>query len=113
VLAGKEQVARILAVSLQRRRGAKPISRWLRHEIFGLLSVIGMRVSEALNLDLEDVDLHHGILTIRNSKFGKSRSIPVRATTWKVLKIYRELALSLFGGQSHQAILHITGWLPN
>ena len=68
----EEEIARLLTASLQRRRGAKPISRWSRHAIFGLLSVTGMRVSEALNLDLEDVDLDHGVLTIRNTKFGKS-----------------------------------------
>jgi len=67
-----EQIARLLAASLQRRRGAKPISRWPRYTIFGLLRVTRMRVSEALNLDLADVDLDQGVLTIRNSKFGKS-----------------------------------------
>lgn len=37
-----------------------------------------MRISEPIALSLEDVDLKLGILTIRNSKFGKSRLIPVR-----------------------------------
>ena len=69
----QEEIARLLAASLQRRRGAKPISRWSRYAIFGLLSVTGMRVGEALNLDLKDVDLDRGVLTIRNAKFGKSR----------------------------------------
>jgi integrase len=32
--------------------------------LFGLLSVSGLRISEALNLKLEDVDLHEGVLTI-------------------------------------------------
>lgn len=86
----EDEVTRLLAASLQRRRGAKPISRWSRYTIFGLLSVTGMRVSEVLNLDLEDVDLDCGVLTIRNSKFGKSRLVPVHATTCDVLRIYRE-----------------------
>ena len=37
----------------------------------------GLRVSEATHLKTEDVDLEEGILIIRNSKFGKSRSIPM------------------------------------
>ena len=86
----EDEITRVLAASLQRRRGAKPISRWSRYTIFGLLSATGMRVSEAVNLDLEDVDLDQGVLTIRHSKFGKSRLVPVHATTCNVLKIYRE-----------------------
>jgi hypothetical protein len=42
----------------------------------GLLAVTGMRVGEVVRLDHEDVDLRQGQLTIRDSKFGKSRQIP-------------------------------------
>lgn len=87
---GEEEIKRILAVSLRPHRGAKLISRWSRYTIFGLLSVTGMRVGEAIKLDLDDVDLDQGVLTIRNSKFGKSRLVPVHATTCDVLRIYRE-----------------------
>lgn len=86
----EEEVRRLLAASLQRRRGAKPISRWSRYAILGLLRVTGMRVGEVLNLDLEDVDLDTGVLTIRNAKFGKDRLVPVHATTCEVLKTYRQ-----------------------
>ncbi|MGY2488421.1 tyrosine-type recombinase/integrase [Cupriavidus sp. CP313] len=86
----EEEIRRVLAASQQRRRGAKPISRWSRYAIFGLLSVTGMRVGEVLNLDLEDVDLDNGVLTIRNAKFGKDRLVPVHATTCEVLKTYRQ-----------------------
>ena len=86
----EEEIARLLAACLQRRRGATTISRWSRYTIFGLLSVTGMRVSEVLNLDLEDVDLDCGVITIRNSKFGKSRLVPVHPTTCDILKVYRE-----------------------
>jgi integrase len=96
----QEEIARLLAASLQRRRGAKPISRWSRYAIFGLLSVTGMRVGEALNLDLEDVDLDHGVLTIRNTKFGKSRLVPVHATTSAVLKQYLEQRNAFLAGRS-------------
>ena len=44
--------------------------------LLGLLSVSGLRVSEALNLKLDDVDLHEGVLTIWKTKFGKSRWCP-------------------------------------
>ena len=95
----QEEMARLLAASLQRRRGAKPISRWSRYAIFGLLSVTGMRVGEALNLDLKDVDLDHGVLTIRNAKFGKSRLVPVHATTCTALKLYLEQREAFLAGR--------------
>jgi len=38
--------------------------------LLGLLSVTGLRISEALDLKLDDVDIDQGILTIRAAKFG-------------------------------------------
>jgi integrase/recombinase XerD len=99
-LYSREEIARLLAACQQRRRGAKPISRWARYAIFGLLSVTGMRVSEALNLDVEDVDLESGVLTIRNTKFGKSRLVPLHATTCGVLKLYLEQRNAFLAGRS-------------
>jgi len=56
--------------------------------LFGLLVVTGMRVSEAVALDREDVNLHDGILAIRRTKFHKSRLVPVHASTREVLRDY-------------------------
>ena len=47
-----------------------------------------MRVSEALALDREDVDLEQGILTIRRTKFRKSRLVPLHESTCQVLAAY-------------------------
>lgn len=56
--------------------------------IFGLLSVSGMRVSEALALDREDVDLKQGILRICGTKFRKSRLVLLHESTCQVLAAY-------------------------
>jgi integrase len=56
--------------------------------LYGLLAATGMRVSEALALDDEDVDLRAGILRIRRTKFGKSRFIPVHESTRRALAQY-------------------------
>ena len=58
--------------------------------LLGLLAVTGMRISEAVNLKLCDVDFKTGVLTVRGSKFGKSRLIPVHQTTLDVLSEYKE-----------------------
>jgi len=56
--------------------------------IFGLLAVTGMRVSEVLALDREDVDLDEGVLRIRRAKFGKSRLVAVHESTRQALADY-------------------------
>jgi integrase len=46
-----------------------------------LLSVTGMRIGEAIRLDVEDFDAAEGVLTVRNTKFGKTREVPLHPTT--------------------------------
>jgi integrase len=56
--------------------------------LIGLLSVTGMRVGEAIRLDRHDLDLRHGVLTVRDTKFGKSRELPVHSSTIDALRSY-------------------------
>jgi integrase len=58
--------------------------------LFGLLVSTGLRISEALALTTEDVDLSRGVLTVRASKFKQSRLVPVHASTTKALRDYDE-----------------------
>lgn len=57
--------------------------------LFGLLAVTGLRVGEALRLDRDDVELDRGLLVVRDSKFGKSRTLPLAASTVQALERYR------------------------
>jgi integrase/recombinase XerD len=59
--------------------------------LIGLLAVTGMRVSEAIRLDRPDADLHGGVVTVRESKFGKSRLVPLHPTTTAALRSYLQL----------------------
>jgi integrase/recombinase XerD len=56
--------------------------------LIGLLAVTGMRAGETIRLDQPDVDLQAGMLTIRASKFGKSRQLPLHPTTVAALTRY-------------------------
>lgn len=56
--------------------------------LFGLLSVTGLRISEALNLDCSDVDLGNDVLLIRRSKYEKTRLVPIHHSTSKALCTY-------------------------
>jgi len=56
--------------------------------IIGLLAATGLRPGEAFALQRKDVDLQAGILMIRESKFGKSRQVPIHPSTVMALKHY-------------------------
>ncbi len=58
--------------------------------LFGLLAATGLRLSEGLQLDRADVDLAEGVLTIRRTKFGKSRLVPIHRSTHAALHTYAE-----------------------
>lgn len=55
---------------------------------FGLVSVTGLRISEAIALNNRDVDLRNGIITVLNGKNGKDRILPVTECTKNQLKEY-------------------------
>ncbi len=59
--------------------------------LFGLLSCTGLRISEVIKLTNGDVDLDRGLLTIRESKFHKSRLVPLHPSVTGVLKEYVRL----------------------
>lgn len=71
--------------STQRSSSLRP---WMFHCLLGLLSVTGLRISEALNLEVGDVDLEQAVLTIRGAKLGKTRLVPIHASTCEVLANY-------------------------
>ena len=50
-----------------------------------------MRISEALTLNRDDVDLKEKILSIHKSKFSKSRLVPLHESTGEVLKVYAQV----------------------
>jgi integrase len=59
--------------------------------LIGLLAVTGMRVSEAIALDRDDLDLDAGVLVVRQSKFGKSRELVLHPSTMTALQDYAAL----------------------
>ena len=66
------------------------LRRWTYHYLFGLIAMTGMRLSEAIGLERDDANLEAGILTIRSTKFGKSRLVPLHPSTCSALRSYGE-----------------------
>lgn len=66
--------------------GLRPL---VMESMFGLIACTGLRIAEALELLDADVDLQAGELTIRHSKFGKSRLVPLHPSAVQALARYR------------------------
>jgi integrase len=75
------------------------LRRWTIHALLGLLVVTGMRISEAMDLGRDDVDLGAGVLTLRLTKFGKTRLVPLHPTTCAVLRSYADRRDVLLGSR--------------
>jgi integrase/recombinase XerD len=78
-------VAKLMAAA---RAARWPLPAATQETLIGLLAATGMRVGEALKLDRSDVDWAEGVLLIRESKFNKSRHVPVLASTLAALDRY-------------------------
>lgn len=59
--------------------------------LFGLIAATGLRLSEAINLADNDVDLICGQLTVRMTKFRKTRVLPLQESTVLALMNWRKL----------------------
>jgi len=76
------------------------------HTLLGLLACTGLRSSEALALQVPDWDPHSAVLTIRQSKFGQSRCVPVSLSAAKSLRAYLKTRAQVFA-QPHDPALFL------
>ena len=67
---------------------AFPLRATTSETIIGLLATSGLRVGEALGLDRDDVDVREGALTVRRTKFNKTRRVPIHPTSVEALSEY-------------------------
>jgi integrase len=56
--------------------------------LLGLIAATGLRISEALKLRFVDLDFARGVLTVRQTKFTKSRLVPLHPTVTSALSCY-------------------------
>lgn len=79
-------------------RQLKPAIRGLNTTtIIGLMACTGLRLSECLKLDLQDVDFHESILTV-NGKRGHQRLVPLHPSTARALVEYMRLSRQMVTG---------------
>jgi hypothetical protein len=80
-----DDVAALLAAA---RRVRWPLSAATYETLIALLAVTGMRIGEAIRLDRSDLSPGEGLLTISDSKFGKSRQLLLHPGTVSALGCY-------------------------
>jgi integrase len=86
----EQEIVDLLAAA--RRLGPAPGLRGASYEaLFGLIASTGLRVSEAVHLLDADVDLKLGMLTVRQTKFAKSRQVPLHPSAVQALLRYRRM----------------------
>jgi integrase len=83
-----DQEIRTLMAAAQRLASSSGLRAHTYATLIGLLTTTGLRPGEALRLERADVDLERGMLFIRDSKFGKSRYVPLHASTRAALASY-------------------------
>lgn len=97
----RDELARILETAGQlRRQKPNPMRRQLYVMLFGLIAATGLRVSEALRLRLGDV-LPGGVLHIRETKFNKSRLVPLHKSVVDALERYLDMRRRFAGSDDH------------
>jgi integrase/recombinase XerD len=101
------EIQTLLNAALNMRR-LTTLRPWTFYCLFGLLSVSGMRVGEAINLELPDVDLDTAVLRIRSGKFGKSRLVPLHSSSCDVLADYIERRNRFAAGRSTSSHLFLS-----
>ena len=82
-----EDIAALLVAASRLR---SPLRAATYQNLFGLLAVSGLRVGEAIRLDDDDIDVTAAMLTVRDTKFSKSRQLPLHPTTVAALRRYNE-----------------------
>jgi len=86
----EEEILQLLrqAERLAPEGGLRPM---MYRTLFGLLVAVGLRLSEALKLKVGDVDLEAQTLTVRQTKFHKSRCLPIHVSVARALAEYRRV----------------------
>ena len=91
---------REIAELLQAATGLAPAGGLRPHcyaVLLGLIACTGLRISEALALTCDDVDLAQGVLTVRAGKRGRTRVVPLHPSALDPLRGYAQDRARRFG----------------
>jgi integrase len=97
--------ADIAALMQAARHDPHPLRAATLETFIGLLATTGLRASEAMALDIADLDRERRLLTVRSTKFNKSRLVPVHASVLEALEAYLAVRDRCGAGPATAALL--------
>jgi len=100
-----EDMQRLLGVPDSHYPKMAPLSPDTMRTLILVLYGTGLRLGEASRLKHEDVDFRNAALTIRETKFGKSRLVPITKDLVSILRLYRMRHRPAFGYERPPALL--------
>lgn len=105
---GPAQIGALMSAS-SRRPGGHGIRDYAMGFLIGLLYSTGLRLSEALALNLDDIDRRQATLFVRRGKFRKERLVPLSPSTLAALQewLHRRAA---YADEGSGAPLFLAGW---
>ncbi len=117
VIVGPKDIARLLhATDELRVHGAVPLRPAMMRLAVVLLYTAGLRRGELVRLRLGDIDMTNGTIMIRDTKFYKSRLVPLSTDAQRELRAYLSQRLAapwnvcaeapLIGGHQHSHVIH-------
>jgi integrase/recombinase XerD len=81
----------------------EPLRAATYQTLIGLLAATGVRIGEAIKLDRSDIDWTDGVLIVRESKFNKSRHVPLHDSTLEALERYARRRDELCPSPRHES----------
>jgi integrase/recombinase XerD len=104
----RNELQRLLDAAAGNKNPRTKVQAYTLRTLLLLLYGAGLRISEALSLRLADVDLMASLLTVRGSKFYKTRLVPVGPRLTDALRIYALKRQRLGHSQSNDAPFFVT-----
>jgi site-specific recombinase XerD len=98
----RAEIRRLLDSASQYRKQGLHLELETFRTILLLLYAAGLRISEAVSLDVGDADLPNAILTVRETKFYKTRFVPLGSELCREMATYAERTVEIHGRRAEQ-----------
>ncbi len=103
-----EELRRLLAATNKLQSPLSPLRACTFHTLILTLYSTGLRIGEALSLTLADVNLLESLILVRNSKFFKTRLVPIGPRLCDVLQTYTQRRQKLPRPQGEDSAFFVT-----
>ena len=104
----QEEIRR-LVIACQHIRSQRGVMSLVMPVFIGLIAATGMRISEAIALNIDDVKLEVAAVVVQRGKRLRERVLPLSPSMFKALEAYTSERLRLFGREDAALFVGETG----